>query len=136
MSRSVYADQVEQLQMQLSAALSDSNLVKDSLKACHANLDQVLGKLADMTKQRDDARASVASLKEMLHNAELSASRVQGQLDRINQVEEVARIPMEKVILESMRPVREHSRAMTGYTDTAYLRTARDGSSDKHWTSL
>ncbi len=131
MSRSIHADEIDRLKVQLEAALSEGNSAKDTLKAMHADKYVQLANLADMTKQRDDARQSVASLKELLLNAELSAANLRGQLERICEVERRAATPMEtrSVVV----PYQGNHVGYYGGDTAGYLRP-RDG--EKSWTNL
>lgn len=132
MSKSVFESRCEQLEQQLAASLSDNNVIKDSLKAANANYDKKLAELAQMTKQRDDARDAVSSLKELLHNAEMAAARVNGHLDRVVEIERRAAVPMETRTVSVPFEGRGGG-YMAGESFVGQLRS-RDG--EKHWTSL
>lgn len=125
MSRSVYADQVAQLEVQLGTALTESNKLKDALEASKKETNIALGRLATATKERDDARKSVSDLKVLLQSAEVGKARVEGQLDRVNDVEARAATP--RVTIPYEAPQR--------FTDTTYGYAA-ERTGDKHWTSL
>lgn len=116
--------EVEALRQQMADAVGTAAKANQELGAMRLQRDTA-------RTERDDARKAVATLKERLHESEIAGAHFRGKLERVDETERRASIPMEHRTVT----VPFHQAEALPMTDFGY-RGYDNGEKKTHWTSL
>jgi chromosome segregation ATPase len=106
-----------------------------SIRSLGFDLDREASRRGEAQLERDQLRKSVEHLKELLHHAEIAKAQLQGQLDRIREVEGHQRHPVTSTTTVVTGPAADRPK---NYASGGWIAGEGRACADvpKHFTSL